>query len=290
MAKFYSGLSVADVYDEVIGDLIDAEVSSPRGMKTKELLNVSFEIGNPRNRLIYHPERGFNVSFGLAELVSCLTGVNTVNFLSKFNSNIAQFSDNDVVMYGNYGIRITKYLKQIIQKLKDNPETRQANITIYNTEDSFIGTKDVPCTVSMDFKVRDNKLYMHTFMRSNDLVWGFQYDVFFFTLIQEIIANELNVELGSYNHTATSFHVYERHFDLIEEMYETGIESVKMPKSEYLVEDIEDIANKIFDFNKTPNLTGNDFLDVLKVSYHQKHSNTKYDLSSFPNWARYYLE
>jgi thymidylate synthase len=142
----------------------------------------------------------------------------------------------------------------------------------------------------MDFKVRDNKLYMHTFMRSNDLVWGFQYDVFFFTLIQEIMANELNVELGSYNHTATSFHVYERHFDLIEEMYETGIESVKMPKSEYLVEDIEDIANKIFDFNKTPNLTGNDFLDVLKVSYHQKHSNTKYDLSSFPNWARYYLE
>ena len=43
------------------------------------------------------------------------------------------------------------------------------------------------------FLIRDNKLNMITTMRSNDIYLGFTYDVFIFTLMQEILANELGM-------------------------------------------------------------------------------------------------
>ena len=55
-------------------------------------------------------------------------------------------------------------------------------------------------------------------MRSNDLMWGYFYDVFMFTWLQEAIANELGVDVGYYHHHATSLHVYEPYFDMLEEV------------------------------------------------------------------------
>jgi len=51
-------------------------------------------------------------------------------------------------------------------------------------------------------------------MRSNDVVWGLPYDVFLFTMLQEMLAQTLDLELGSYIHVAGSFHLYERHLAL----------------------------------------------------------------------------
>ena len=66
------------------------------------------------------------------------------------------------------------------------------------------------------FQIRNGALHMTTVMRSNDAVWGFCNDVFAFTCLQELIANELGVKLGQYHHFAASLHVYERHFNLLE--------------------------------------------------------------------------
>jgi hypothetical protein len=59
-------------------------------------------------------------------------------------------------------------------------------------------------------------------MRSADAVWGLTYDLFSFTLLQEMMLNELrssgmdDLELGEYIHTAGSLHIYERHFGMAE--------------------------------------------------------------------------
>jgi hypothetical protein len=37
-------------------------------------------------------------------------------------------------------------------------------------------------------------------------------------LFQEIIANTLGLDMGMYHHTANSLHVYEKHFNLLEEI------------------------------------------------------------------------
>jgi thymidylate synthase len=55
-------------------------------------------------------------------------------------------------------------------------------------------------------------------MRSNDLIWGVPYDVFVFTFLQELAAMELQVGLGTYHHFAGSLHIYDRHFNLVDEI------------------------------------------------------------------------
>ena len=70
---------------------------------------------------------------------------------------------------------------------------------------------------------------MGAYMRSNDAVFGFCNDVYTFCLFQQLMLNELNLrmanlELGEYCHYAGSFHVYERHFKMLnhlEKKYET---------------------------------------------------------------------
>src|SRR5690606_23614249 len=79
--------------------------------------------------------------------------------------------------------------------------------------------KDIPCTLTWKFYARNGKLNMCVDMRSNDLVLGMPYDIFAFTCIQRLIANELGVDVGDYVHTVGSLHLYEKHYELGKEAY-----------------------------------------------------------------------
>ena len=74
-------------------------------------------------------------------------------------------------------------------------------------------TKDLNCTVCLQFFISEGKLYMTTYMRSNDLWMGFPNDVFQFTCIQIYLAMKLNLQLGTYTHVAGSLHLYERDYE-----------------------------------------------------------------------------
>ena len=71
-------------------------------------------------------------------------------------------------------------------------------------------TKDLPCTISLQYLIREGALHCIVYMRSNDLWLGFPYDVFCFTAFQTKLAMELGVKLGTYTHIAGSLHLYER--------------------------------------------------------------------------------
>ena len=53
-------------------------------------------------------------------------------------------------------------------------------------------------------------------MRSNDLIYGFCNDQYCFSKLQELVANELNMEVGDYYHFAHNLHIYEKHYYLKE--------------------------------------------------------------------------
>jgi thymidylate synthase len=61
----------------------------------------------------------------------------------------------------------------------------------------------------MQFFVRERKLDAVVYMRSNDIYLGLPYDVFVFTMLQELFALELGLELGRYHHMVGSLHLYE---------------------------------------------------------------------------------
>jgi thymidylate synthase len=91
-------------------------------------------------------------------------------------------------------------------------------LPILRIEDVIKETKDIPCTLNLQFLLRDNKLNMIVNMRSNDIIWGLPYDLFVFTNMQEVVANTLGVELGWYLHRPGSLHLYKKHYDLFKEV------------------------------------------------------------------------
>jgi hypothetical protein len=53
----------------------------------------------------------------------------------------------------------------------------------------------VPCTLGYRSFVRDGRLHMYTTMRSQHLWLGLPYDIFATTLLQELLAGWLGVEM-----------------------------------------------------------------------------------------------
>lgn len=73
--------------------------------------------------------------------------------------------------------------------------------------------------------IRNSKLDCFVNMRSNDVIWGVPYDVFSFTSLQEILANDLKVDLGTYHHYVSSMHIYDYHYELANKIVSSKVES-----------------------------------------------------------------
>jgi thymidylate synthase len=186
----------------------------PRGMLTKEISPATMVV-DPRKTLFPSPLRNLNFAFLLAENLWYLSGRADTHLLSYYNSNIKNFSE-DGLHDGAYGPKIVAQLRYVVDTLKKDPDSRQAIISLW--ERNPRPSKDVPCTSLFQFMVRDGKLNMYVTMRSNDIIFGSNYDVPSFALIQLVVASCLGLPPGLLFHTANSLHLYETHFELAEKL------------------------------------------------------------------------
>ena len=97
--------------------------------------------------------------------------------------------------------------------LKENPETRQAAISIYDGKEIDTYRNDTPCTYAVQFSILEGRLNMAVLMRSNDLWFGFCNDQYCFSKLQTVVAEELELPVGSYYHYAHNLHLYNRHLN-----------------------------------------------------------------------------
>lgn len=212
-----TGKTFAEVYQKLVGEIFEnGEVVKPRGMETRELLQETFCIEDPASNLAYIPNRMFSIVHAVWESYLLFVKNNEVKVASMFNKEVRRFSDDGKTLYGSYGYRIAESIPAVINKLKMDKDTRQALLTIHRVEDTSARTLDTPCTITLQFTIRNNKLNMHVYMRSNDIFWGTPYDVYNFTNLQQVIANTLGISVGKYYHTATSLHMYARDYDKVE--------------------------------------------------------------------------
>jgi thymidylate synthase len=192
------------------------EVDSRIG-RTKEVLNLQLSLWDPTNSLIGRP--GMSDEFAKEELRQLISGRYNKERLAAIVPLAAELITEDTA----YGPRIRMQLPYVERELQDNPLSRRAVIYIGKSDD-LGGTKiatidaaragEMPCTCVWQFHLRSDTLYMSVYMRSWDMVWGLSYDVPTFTGIQRLLAQVLNVRVGTYTHNAGSAHIYEKHWDL----------------------------------------------------------------------------
>jgi hypothetical protein len=220
------GAQFANVYTKTLNvfqhaletdDRYGVKVVSPRAMETLEISPFLCSLTNPRSRLAYNEKRSFNLMHAINE--SLLLFADEPATLDDYPFvDMKPFSDDGNYLLGSYGYRVSPLLGRLLDMLRSDPDTRQAVMPIFQYGDLIgqngaVETKDVPCTETIQFLIRDGKLDCFVNMRSNDFFWGFPYDVFQFTVMQEVMAMSLDIEIGTYYHYTASLHVYDRHYD-----------------------------------------------------------------------------
>jgi thymidylate synthase len=188
---------------------------APRGIRTRELLGVSFALSNPRGRVTTWARRSWSMALAVGELAWHFRGSDNVEELTHYAPSWIKYTDDGSRVMGScYGRKIFaggdesqwSVAKSI---LKFDPASRRAIISTDILSKSDATTRDKSCLSTMHFLIRNGKLDVFVNMRSNDIYLGLPYDVFLFSMFQERMAVELGVELGTYHHIAASLHVYE---------------------------------------------------------------------------------
>jgi thymidylate synthase len=118
----------------------------------------------------------------------------------------------------------------VIDALGVSPESRRAVIQLFNAEDIARRHKEVPCTCTLQFLVRRKRLHLLTTMRSNDAYKGLPHDIFCFTMLQEVMARTLGVELGTYKQFVGSLHLYDEDRGVAQQYLDEAVQStILMP-------------------------------------------------------------
>jgi thymidylate synthase len=181
---------------------------------TKALFNVGFYIEDPSQKIITNKERKFSEKYAESEWLWYLSGDRSVERLGAIHGKIPpiwlRMADEDGNVNSNYGWQWKRnnQLYKVIAMLENNPNTRQATISIYDGKEIDSYSKDTPCTYAVQFTILDNKLCMSVLMRSNDLWYGFCNDQYQFATLQQWVAENLSIETGWYYHYAHNMHLY----------------------------------------------------------------------------------
>lgn len=104
-------------------------------------------------------------------------------------------------------------IEKVIDILKKTPDSRRAVILIRRPED--IDMDDPPCLQHIQYFIRNGKLDCDVLFRSNDACKAAFMNSFALIMLQKYIADQLNIEVGTYTHRANSFHCYEKDFDTL---------------------------------------------------------------------------
>ena len=195
------------LHDRILQDGVDFA-------NTKALFNVGFYITDPMDNKIINRERNWKQDYAEAEWQWYLSGDPSIDKLGEIYGKVPpiweRMADSERCVNSNYGWQMYRndQLDYVVAKLKHEKDTRHAAISIYDCKEHKNYRKDTPCTYAIQFTIYNNVLNMAVLMRSNDLWYGFCNDQYCFSMIQKLVADRLNIEVGEYYHYAHNLHLY----------------------------------------------------------------------------------
>jgi thymidylate synthase len=201
------------------------QLVAPRGQTVLEIEDYSYVLP-PFVRFQSFVSRKLNLNYIKDEMLWYIKG-------DRYDTSIASKAkiwqgiiNRDGTINSNYGQYIfagPKQFDNVVRILTEDRDSRRASIMILNDNHLLSDTKDVPCTYGINFRIRNDKLNMSVMMRSQDAIFGMANDCPAFSFIHEMMLNALRrqyptLDYGTYHHTANSFHIYERHFAMLDRL------------------------------------------------------------------------
>lgn len=223
-----SGRNVNDVYHECLWNmhLYGVVENSRNGTALVVPTPVCSVYTHPLERMLFNAKRDANPFFHIIEGLWMLAGKNEHGLIAPYAAHIATFSDDGATLNGAYGHRWRTHfeidqLTWVIDHLKFDPASRRAVLGMWDPMEDPVavdnGSKDVPCNTHVYFRANDGALDMTVCCRSNDAIWGaYGANVVHMSMLQEYVANAVAVPVGKYYQFSNNFHVYEKHWGLMQ--------------------------------------------------------------------------
>lgn len=220
MALQYQAHTASEVLSTIMSDLLGFgdEVGSRNG-RAKELLNTQIILNRPQLREIITEGRKANIYAQIAETMWVLAGRDDIEWLGRYLPRAKDFSDDGETWRGAYGPRIRNYrghidqLYFVVDLLRRDPLSRRAVISIYDPMVDTKPGKDIPCNDFLQFQSRGGELYLTVTTRSNDAMWGWSgINAFEWSVLQEIVASLLGIDVGPLTFNIGSLHLYSQHW------------------------------------------------------------------------------
>ena len=195
------------------------------------------------------------------ELLWFLKGTTNINYLKENGVRIwnewADEKGNLGPVYGhqwrNWNSEGIDQIKEVINTLKTNPDSRRMLISAWNpsvmpdTNKSFAenvaNNKAAlpPCHAFFQFYVADGKLSCQLYQRSADVFLGVPFNIASYALLTLMVAQVCGYEAGDFIHSFGDVHIYSNHFEQINEQL------TRLPKKLPVMQLNPEIKN-IFDF------------------------------------------
>lgn len=183
----------------------NGEMFKARAGSGQQAHDVSYTLLNPADRLhnIRHPR---STKYFCRESLAYFRGSLKVDEgLAQASGVWKKLADENGEIASNYGHyvfhqripeagNITQY-EWVIQNLEKNLDSRKAFININQTCHKIATSKDFPCTIGMQFFVKDNHLCCTVSSRSTDVYTGLPYDMGFFAFVTELVYQDLKERL-----------------------------------------------------------------------------------------------
>lgn len=217
-------------FDKIFLDLKKyGKHTKPRGLRVLEIENYNYTL-KPYERYVSYPARKMKLNYIKQECMWYLKGDKYDTSICEHASMWKKLINEDGSINSNYGAYIFGKQNQfdnVIKTLLEDKDSRRASIVILAENHLSSVTNDYPCTYSINFRIRSNKLNMTVRMRSQDAIFGMTNDAANFSFIHEMVYVTLrdkkynNLNMGDYYHSADSFHIYvKRHGKMFQNIIE----------------------------------------------------------------------
>lgn len=207
-------LSEMQTYQRLLRQALRGQYVKTRDGEAFQRQNVLVELDHLP---AYRVRPGMSTAVLQVETLSLISGRAPAERICEVAPQLARFRDDRNQFSGMYGPRIKDQLPEMVELLMGRPATRQAVLSIFQPHDiagELHGVRDTPCTTSLIFSRR--KLYREyldvtAVMRSQDLWWGYPYDVLMFAALTRTIAHCCGLHEGRFALFVANQHVYDRH-------------------------------------------------------------------------------
>lgn len=202
----------------------DKYVADDPGFETMELQNYEFMLINPSSENI----KPFTIQpwadLEFEERITDTTDKEKINPGKAWEARKdvwEQFIEPSTGKFGySYNERLwsSGQLNKIINRIKEDPESRQLWLSIWNPDidiDKLGGVSRVPCSLGYHFMVREGQLNMTYLMRSNDFGTHFADDVYEAVKLLEYVSKKTGYKVGNFNYWCGSLHLFKKDYEVI---------------------------------------------------------------------------